>query len=59
MRRTFRTGSHTSGGGARGAADPGPVAGKVYTVNSTELRAIGLELPVGGVGCCGAPQRSA
>ena len=35
-------------------ADAGPVAGVVYTFNSTELRAVGLELePVAPVG--GAP----
>ena len=32
-------------------ADPDPVAGKVYTFNSTELRAVSLTLePVGPVG---------
>ena len=54
-RRTFRTWERTSADEEAGlAADPGPVAGQVYTVNSTELRAVGLTLePVAPVG--GAP----
>jgi hypothetical protein len=52
-RRTFRPWEASPGDEAAGfAADPGPVTGRVYTVNSTELRAVGLELeavaPVGG-----------
>ena len=53
-RRTFRAWAATAGvGGAE--ADPGPLAGKTYTFNSTELRgAVGLVLePVAPVG--GAP----
>lgn len=53
-RRTFRVWAATAGeGGAE--ADPGPLAGKTYTFNSTELRgAVGLVLePVAPVG--GAP----
>ena len=54
-RRTFRTWAATIGDEEAGlVADPGPVAGKMYTVNSTELRAVGLVLePVAPVG--GAP----
>lgn len=52
-RRTFRTWAATATH-AGVAADPGPVAGETYTFNSTELRAVGLELePVAPVG--GAP----
>ena len=52
-RRTFRTWAAMQGDEEAGlAADPGPEAGRVYTVNSTELRAVGLVLqpvpPVGG-----------
>jgi len=52
-RRTFRPWEALPGDAAAGfAADLGPVTGMVYTVNSTELRAVGLELeavaPVGG-----------
>ena len=52
-RRTFRAWTAiTDEAGA--VVDPGPEAGKTYTFNSTELRAVGLELePVGPVG--GAP----
>ena len=54
-RRTFRKWVATKADAQTGAvADPGPVAGKVYTFNSTELRAVSLTLePVGPVG--GAP----
>lgn len=56
QRRTFRTWAATAADeeAELPAADPGPVAGKVYTVNSTELRAINLKLePVAPPG--GAP----
>ena len=51
-RRTFRTWAATPGDEEAGlAADPGPALGRVYTVNSTELRAVGLVLqPVPLVG---------
>ena len=54
-RRTFRKWEATKADPTTGAvANLGPVAGKVYTFNSTELRAVGLTLePVGPVG--GAP----
>lgn len=54
-RRTFRTWAATPADEEAGlAADEGPVAGKVYTINSTELRAVSLVLlPVAPVG--GAP----
>jgi hypothetical protein len=54
-RRTFRSWEATPADEAAGfAADPGPLAGRVYTINSTELRAVGLQLePVPAVG--GAP----
>ena len=54
-RRTFRTWHATPADVEVGiVADAGPVAGVVYTFNSTELRAVGLELePVAPVG--GAP----
>jgi hypothetical protein len=54
-RRTFRSWEARPADEAGGfAADPGPLAGRVYTVNSTELRAVGLQLePVAPVG--GAP----
>ena len=54
-RRTFRTWQATPGDVEAGAeADPGPAEGVTYTFNSTELRAVGLELePVAPVG--GAP----
>ena len=54
-RRTFRKWVATKADAQTGAvADPGPAAGKVYTFNSTELRAVSLTLePVGPVG--GAP----
>ena len=54
-RRTFRKWVATKADSQTGAvADPGPVAGETYTFNSTELRAVGLQLePVGPVG--GAP----
>ena len=57
-RRTFRKWVATKADAQTGAvADPGPAAGKVYTFNSTQLRAIEgktgiemqLQLPVGGV----------
>ena len=52
-RRTFRTWEATAAH-AGVEVDAGPVAGKTYTFNSTELRAVGLELePVAPVG--GAP----
>ena len=51
-RRVFRNWAATSADEPAGqAADPGPVAGRVYTVNSTELRAVDITLqPVGLVG---------
>jgi hypothetical protein len=54
-RRTFRSWQAAPADEAACfAADPGPLAGSVYTVNSTELRAVGFELePVAPVG--GAP----
>ena len=54
-RRTFRKWEATKADPTTGAvADPGPMAGKIYTFNSTELRAVSLVLePVGPVG--GAP----
>jgi hypothetical protein len=54
-RRTFRSWEATPPDEAAGfLADPGPLAGRVYTINSTELRAVGLKLePVAPVG--GAP----
>ena len=54
-RRTFRTWHATPADVEVGiVADAGPVVGVVYTFNSTELRAVGLELePVAPVG--GAP----
>ena len=54
-RRTFRTWEATQANVEAGVtADAGPVAGKTYTFNSTELRALGLVLePVAPVG--GAP----
>lgn len=52
-RRIFRRWMATDAE-AGGVADPGPEAGRVYTVNSTELRAVDITLqPVGVVG--GAP----
>jgi hypothetical protein len=52
-RRVFRKWMATDAE-AGGVADPGPEAGRVYTVNSTELRAVDIALqPVGVVG--GAP----
>ena len=53
-RRTFRVWEATLADAEAGTeADAGPVAGVTYTCNSTELRAVGLELepvaPVGGV----------
>ena len=51
-RRRFRTWEKTEVNGV--VVDPGPVEGQTYTFNSTELRAVGLELePVAPVG--GAP----
>ena len=54
-RRVFRSWVATSADEAAGqTADAGPEAGRVYTVNSTELRAVDIELQaVGMVG--GAP----
>ena len=51
-RRVFRNWAATSADEAAGqAADSGPEAGRVYTVNSTELRAVDINLqPVGSVG---------
>ena len=44
-RRTFRTWERTSADEEAGiAADPGPVTGTVYTINSTELRAAGFAM---------------
>ena len=44
-RRTFRKWEATTANAETGAlADPGPVSGETYTFNSTELRAVGLEL---------------
>ena len=37
------------------ARDPGPVPGKVYTFNSTELRAIGDDIEMRPLGVGGAP----
>jgi hypothetical protein len=52
-RRVFRKWMATDAE-AGAVADPGPEAGRVYTVNSTELRAVDIALqPVGVVG--GAP----
>ena len=53
-RRVFRNWAATSADEAVGqAADAGPEAGRVYTVNSTELRAVDISLQavglVGGV----------
>ena len=49
-RRVFRNWVATDAGNG-GVADPGPVAGQVYTVNSTELRSVDITLqPVGLVG---------
>ena len=53
-RRTFRVWKATEADEEAGQkADPGPEKGTAYTFNSTELRAVGLELervlPVGGV----------
>ena len=67
-RRTFRTWAATAADEEAGLpADPGPKAGEVYTINSTELRAVHLRLqpvaPPGGAPlagswrACGAPRR--
>ena len=42
-RRTFRMWEATAGEGGT-EVDPGPVAGKTYTFNSTELRAVNIVL---------------